>query len=138
MANVPMEGVKLDNPSYVIDGQNFATLEEFYEEVGRVLIAGQQWGRNLDSFNDILSWPALETGCRYLLTWKDSALSKDRLGYAAMTRKLEQMVQTCHPSNVPSITGRLQAARERKGPTVFDWLVEIIRKNKEYVDLRLE
>jgi RNAse (barnase) inhibitor barstar len=130
--------VKADSPSYVIDGQHFATLDDFYEEIGRVLIPGQQWGRNLDAFNDILSWPSLEAGEPYLLTWKNAALSKQRLGHAAMTEKLEQMLRTCHQSNVPSVTERLQAAREGKGPTLFDWLVEIIRENKEYVNLRLE
>ena len=39
---------------YEIDGKNFSTLEEFYDEISRVLIPGAQWGRNLDAFNDIL------------------------------------------------------------------------------------
>lgn len=125
-------------PSYVINGQNFTTLDEFYEEIGRVLIPGQQLGRNLDAFNDILSWPSLDTGEPYLLTWKNAALSEQRLGHAAMASKLEQMLRTCHPSNVPSTKERLQAAREGEGPTLFDWLVEIIRENKQYVNLRLE
>jgi RNAse (barnase) inhibitor barstar len=130
--------VTADRPSYVIDGQNFTTLDGFYEEVGRVLIPGQQWGRNLDAFNDILSWPSLDAGELYLLTWKNADLSKQRLGHAAMANKLERTLRTCHQSNVSSITERLQAAREEKGPTLFDWLVEIIRENKEYVNLRLE
>lgn len=33
---------------YEIDGVNFSTLEEFYEEISRVLVPGATWGRNLD------------------------------------------------------------------------------------------
>ena len=103
-----------DRPSYVIDGQHVTTLDAFYEEVGRVLIPGQEWGRNLDAFNDILSWPSLDAGEPYLLTWKNAALSKQRLGHAAMADKLEQILRTCHQSNVPSITERLQAGKRRQ------------------------
>jgi hypothetical protein len=39
---------------YQIDGHRFSTLDEFYEEIGRVLIPGADWGHNLDAFNDIL------------------------------------------------------------------------------------
>lgn len=39
---------------YEIDGKNFSTLEEFYEEISRVLFPGAEWGRNLDAFNEIL------------------------------------------------------------------------------------
>lgn len=39
---------------YEIDGARFSTLEEFFDEVSRVLIPGVFWGHNLDAFNDIL------------------------------------------------------------------------------------
>lgn len=55
----------MDNVSYEIAGQNFTSLAGFYEEIGRVLIPGQAWGKNLDSFNDILFWPSEENGRRY-------------------------------------------------------------------------
>ena len=35
--------------------------------------------------------------------------------------------QNCHSSNVPSIEQKLKDAMAGNGPTVFDWLVEIIR-----------
>ena len=40
--------------TYEIDGNDFSTLDEFYDEITRVLIPGVSWGRNLDAFNDIL------------------------------------------------------------------------------------
>ena len=33
---------------YEIDGCDFATLEEFFDAVSRVLIPGAEWGHNLD------------------------------------------------------------------------------------------
>ncbi len=42
---------------FEINGNNFATLETFYDEISRVLMpdrAVDGWGRNLDAFNDIL------------------------------------------------------------------------------------
>ena len=34
---------------YEIDGADFSTLQEFYREVGNVLLHGQAWGENLDA-----------------------------------------------------------------------------------------
>jgi RNAse (barnase) inhibitor barstar len=41
----------------IIDGNNFATLTEFYDEVENKLTKGLGWkiGRNLNAFNDVLS-----------------------------------------------------------------------------------
>jgi len=51
-----VEGVSL--PRVVeIDGQDFRTLDEFFEVIGAALIPGKCWGKNLDAFNDILCWP---------------------------------------------------------------------------------
>jgi len=40
--------------TYEIGGENFGTIDGFYNEISRVLIPGGTWGRNLDAFNDIL------------------------------------------------------------------------------------
>ncbi len=41
----------------IIDGDKFATLPEFYDEVESKLTKGLGWkiGRNLDAFNDVLT-----------------------------------------------------------------------------------
>jgi RNAse (barnase) inhibitor barstar len=39
---------------YEIDGERFSTLEEFYDEIDRVMRLAP-WGHNLDAFNDILA-----------------------------------------------------------------------------------
>ena len=39
---------------YEIDGSHYSTLEEFYDEISRVLVSDADWGHNLAAFNDIL------------------------------------------------------------------------------------
>jgi RNAse (barnase) inhibitor barstar len=109
-----------------IDGRHFGTLEAFYDVVTRRLIPGVRWGRNLDAFNDILRGGFGTPSGGFILRWANSALSRDRLGYAETVRQLEHRLSGCHPSNRPSVSADLERARQGVGPTVFDWLVEII------------
>jgi Barstar (barnase inhibitor) len=123
--------------TYLIDGEEFDDLGGYYEVVGRALIPGQPCPRNLDAFNDFLFWLCEDKG-PYTLIWRNSALSRQNLGHEAMACKLEAMLKTCHPSNIPLFRQRLDRARRGEGPTLFDWLVEIIEDNKDFVRLRLE
>ena len=88
---------------YEIDGDDFSTLEEFYDEISRVLIPGVYWGRNLDAFNDILRGGFGTPDDGFTLRWKRHEVSRQRLGYAR-TR-----------------------AQAKMGETVFEELLEIIR-----------
>lgn len=113
--------------TYHIDGERFSTLEEFYEEVSRVLIPGAGWGHNLDAFNDILRGGFGTPDEGFVLVWEHAEISKARLGYAETIRQLERRLERCHPLNRDSVKAQLEHAKKDKGPTVFDWLVEIIR-----------
>jgi hypothetical protein len=113
--------------TYEIDGARFSTLEEFFEEVSRVLIPNVFWGHNLDAFNDILRGGFGTPDEGFLLTWKNSDLSRQKLGYPETVRQLELRLARCHPSNKEHVAEGLQAALRHEGATVFDWLVEIIR-----------
>ena len=112
---------------YEIDGSRFSTLEGFFDEVSSVLIPGKDWGKNLDSFNDILRGGFSTTDGGFILKWKNSDLSREKLGYAETVRQLEHRVQHCHPSNRTHISDDLANAKNGIGPTVFEWLTEIIR-----------
>lgn len=113
--------------TYRIDGEQFSTLEEFYEEVSRVLVPGVYWGRNLDAFNDILRGGFGTPDEGFTLIWENSETSKRRLGYSETVRQLRQRLEHCHPSNRQSVKAQLRDAENYGGETVFDWLVEIIR-----------
>ncbi len=113
--------------AYRIDGRQFSTLEEFFEEISRVLIPGSYWGHNLDAFNDILRGGFGTPDEGFILIWENSDLSRSRLGYTETVRQLELRLERCHLTNRNSVKKQLRNAHSNKGTVVFDWLVEIIR-----------
>src|SRR5215831_3661388 len=100
--------------TYEIDGRRFSTLEEFYVEVGRVLIPGAEWGHNLDAFNDILrgGFGTPEDG--FTLRWLHHTVSKERLGYPETVRQLELQMGRCHPTARTQVAHELERARTRQ------------------------
>jgi hypothetical protein len=138
MATMPSKKV------YEIDGTVFSTLDGFYGEVGRKVIPDVPWGVNLDAFNDILRGGFGTPEGGFVLRWKNSDMSRIRLGYEETVRQLEIRLERCHPSNRTAVATELDRAKNRTGPTVFDWLVEIIkdhcpggRKSEDGVELEL-
>jgi RNAse (barnase) inhibitor barstar len=113
--------------TFDLDGSRIATLEDFYDEVSRVLIPGSAWGRNLDAFNDILRGGFGTPQAGFVLRWMDHRLSRTRLSYAETVRQLERRLERCHPSNRQAVLNDLGRAAREEGSTVFDWLLEIIR-----------
>jgi len=123
------------NRIHEIDGNDFSTLKGFFETVWPLLTNEPFNGTtNLDAFNDILSWPERP----FTLVWKNSELSRERLNHLEIAKKLEDMFTSCHPTNRENICQRIQEAHDGKGPTMFEWLIEIIRENQSYITLRLE
>ncbi len=123
----------------MIDGKNFSTLEGFWDEISRVLIPNAFWGRNLDAFNDILRGGFRTPEEGFIFVWKNSSLSKARLGYSETLMQLESRLRKCHPSNREHVKLQLEEAKRHKFPTVFDWLVEIMESEEHRdVELRLE
>ena len=116
---------------YVIDGSRIVSLDAFYNEISRVLIPGHKWGRNLDAFDDILSGGFGTPVDGFMLRWSRAAFSKEKLSYVETSKYLEEKLQHCHPSNRGSVRVELTNARARTGPTLFDWLVDIIRDHGE-------
>ena len=112
---------------YEIDGRDFSTLQEFYEVISRVLIPGLPILGNLDSFNDILRGGFGTPEGGFVLRWTNSDVSRERLGYPETVRQLERRLISCHPLNRQRVSEDLQRAKDSVGPTVFDWLVEIIQ-----------
>ncbi|WP_010582972.1 histidinol-phosphatase [Schlesneria paludicola] len=116
---------------YVIDGDNFSTLEEFYDEISRVLIPGVEWGRNLSALNDLLRGGFGTPAGGFQLEWKNATISRQRLGYPETIRQLEQHLERCHPSNKASVEYDLDVARAHRGSTVYDWLMDLFREHGE-------
>jgi len=112
--------------TYTLDGIEFSSLEEFANHFSNVVLPKWRWNGNLDAFNDILrgGFGTPERG--FVIRWKNSAVSKRKLGYPETTRQLEERLETCHPTNRERVAKDLEAAKRHEGATVFDWLVEII------------
>lgn len=115
------------HPVFELDGTRVSTLEEFFTEVSRAVIPGADWGHNLDAFNDILRGGFGTPDGGFTIRWRDHAVSAERLGYRETVRQLELRLSRCHPTNRTFVLEDLARAKGGEGPTVFDWLVEIIR-----------
>lgn len=89
-----------------IDGAKFSTVEEFYDEIDRLLTRDLTWrtGHNLDAFNDLLrgGFGVHEYGQGLDIRWVNAAKSRRDFGYFRNRREKEE------------------------GKTLFDLLVEII------------
>ena len=109
----------------MIDGARFEDLRGFAREFSS-LLTDHRWRGSLDAFDDILcgGFGTLEDG--FVLRWLNSDRSRDRLGWPATVAWYEQTLTTCHPSNRPHLSSKLDEARVQRGTTLFDWLVEII------------
>jgi hypothetical protein len=115
-----------DLPVLVIDGANFSDFDGFAREFTR-LLCNYTWRGNLDAFNDLLrgGFGTPENG--WVLRWLNSESSRAALGYEQTTRRLEELLLTCHPSQRATIQARIRRARRGEGPTLFDEIVGIIR-----------
>lgn len=112
---------------YVIDGSRITSLEALYDEITRVLVPHHFWGQNLNALNDILRGGFGTPDEGFTIRWSQSAVSRAALGYPATVKMFEHMLKHCHPDNRDSVRQRLAAARAGTGPTLFDWIVEIIQ-----------
>ncbi len=118
-------------PVVEVDGSTFDTLEEFAQVFSQAALVNYTWHGNLDAFNDILRGGFRTPEGGFILRWINSAISRQRLGYAETVRQLERRLSECHPANRSNVAAELDAARSDVGPTVFDWLVEIIKTHGE-------
>jgi len=122
---------------YVIDGAEFSSLAEAGTHFTRVLGFTQAWNGKLWHLSVLLdaSFGTPDEG--FIVVWRYSHLSRERLGYAATIDWYEEELRTGHASNLPGVRHGLAEARANKGRTVFDWLVEIFHTH-ERIELRLE
>jgi RNAse (barnase) inhibitor barstar len=123
--------------TYTIDGDNFTTLEGFYDEFGDAVLPGINWGKNLDAWGDVLSGGVGQWREGDTLVWKNSQHSRERLGYRETIRQLERQLSESDPSQYESILLAIELAKSGKGETVFNWLQEILTEHPE-IHIRFE
>ena len=87
-------------------------------------------GRNLGAFSDILSGGFGTPEGGFVLRWSHAAESKSHLSYSETVQQLKVRVEKGHHENRQYVRQQLHLAEINQGPTVFDWLVEIIRDHR--------
>src|ERR1041384_4707397 len=95
---------------YEIDGRDSSTLEEFADDFTRHLNLQIHWRGNFDALNDILYGGFGTPAEGFVLLWRNSALSKQRLGYPETIKWLNESILKCHPSNVEHFRQQLALA----------------------------
>lgn len=128
----------------VIDGNNFSTLDEFFDEAERLLTKELDWrtGHNFDALHDLLrgGFGVHEYGESVDFVWKNSDKSRRDLGYDATAQYHEKILKRCHPSNREIVAKRITAAQNHEGETLFDMIVGQINDKSDVYDhtLKLE
>lgn len=110
-----------DKETYILDGNDFDTLEQLYDIMSATMMPGIVWGHNLDALNDVLYGDFGVLKEPYTLIWKNAARSREKFGYDYTVEFWERRL----PRN-PKLIEQLEKARQHKGQTVFDVLMEII------------
>ena len=130
----------MNKQTVTINGDNFTDLESFYDEIDRVLTKNLDWqtGHNLDAFNDLLrgGFGVYEYEEPIILKWNRSNESRNKLGWDETIKYVTDKLKTCHPSNVESVKADLELTKQRKGQTLFELIVDII-KSHEHITLEL-
>jgi RNAse (barnase) inhibitor barstar len=125
----------------IIDGDNFSTLMEFYDEVESKLTKGLDWriGRNLDAFNDVLrgGFGVHEYEEPIAIKWFHSDKSKKDLGQAETIKYIGEKLKRCHPTNISSVEKDLQLVKNGKGQILFDIIVDILQGH-DNIELKIE
>lgn len=120
-----------------IDGAKFSTLEEFYNEIDRLLTKNLTWrtGHNMDAFHDLLrgGFGVHEYGEGVDFVWVNSDKSRQDLGYEATALFWDRIKEKCHPTNRDKMAEKAMLARKCQGETLFDIIAaQILDKNSVY------
>lgn len=113
-------------PEYILDGRRTTTLAAFYAEVGQVLLGGQPWGENLDALDEVLHGDYGQVPESFQLVWQYAQVAQAALGYPETVHQLTRRLRDCHPTVLIKTAWALRAALREQGPTVYDWLVELM------------
>jgi len=68
--------VKTQAKKYVLNGAKIQSLNDFYDEIARMLSLPEYFGRNLDALADVLS---TDVAGPFEIVWASSSLSKKTL-----------------------------------------------------------
>ena len=113
---------------YIIDGNEFSNMDEFYKFVDKTFSNGEEPCTNMDAFVDFLrgGFGKHKYYEPIKITWINNAKSKKDLGYAETIKYLKKRLARCHPSNKESIQKEIDLAEKNEGKTMYDEIIECI------------
>lgn len=119
-----------------IDGMHFSTLDEFYDEMEKLLTKKLSWkiGHNMDAFHDLLrsGFGVHEVSEGIEFYWLHTNKSRRDFGYKATVLYWEKILQKCHPTNHEEIMLKIKTAQNCEGETLFDIIVGIILNKDDW------
>lgn len=125
----------------IIDGNDFSTLNGFYDAAEQVLAYGLDWqaGHNLDAFNDLLygGFGVVAPFEKFTLVWKNSSKSRTDLGKAETILYYEKKLASKQRLQFDMLAQKLAKVKADDGETLFEILVSIIQDHKQ-INLVLE
>ena len=113
---------------YIIDGNEFNNMDEFYKYVDKTFSDGEEPCRNLDAFIDFLrgGFGKHNYNEPIKITWVNNEKSKKDLGYPEIINVLKKRLVKCHPSNKDKIQKEIEMAEKNEGKTIYDEIIECI------------
>lgn len=119
----------------IIDGSKFNDIGEFYSEIDKALTKDLTWktGHNLDALNDLLhgGFGVHEYDEPIIIIWENSNKSKIDLGFNATIKHYQNMLRRCHSTNIDNVRALLEDAKQEKGDTLFDIIIQIIKEHNQ-------
>lgn len=113
-----------------IEGSAITGIPSFYDEVNRVLMAGEDWrlGDSLDALDDLLhgGYGTLAGGGPATIVWKDMDASRAALGHATTAAFLRARLPGRTRFNGASIPGQIAELEAGRGKTYFDIVMDVL------------
>ena len=99
---------------YVINGNHFSNLEEFFQEIQSVLTPETHQCKSIDCFNDVIKGGLGTPDEGYILIWKNADLSRRSLGYEATARLRQEGLQSLRQNLTDEEILRRELARIKR------------------------
>ena len=113
-----------------IEGNSINDIASFYEEINRVLMAGESWqiGPSLDAFDDLLygGYGTLQGAESIELIWHHIDHSSKALGYQATRAYYLDKLRPGSPFNKKLFAEKLGALEAGRGETYFESILAIL------------
>lgn len=122
--------------TYIIDGNRCGSLIEAAAVLTRVLELTTPWDGSLATLPALLRGGFGTPRDGFILVWKNAESAKAKLNHRALIHPLRDLISV-DPSKAAAIEDRIDDAKSRRGPTLFEVILDIFRA-QDGVEVRIE